>query len=85
MNISQPVTPSGINATITLDDLRCLEHLLRVGQFAGDLLEHQECTVLSQPPAQQTQLASLLFLMTTQLDGVVERCQMSWMTTEKNQ
>lgn len=85
MNISQPVTPSGINATITLDDLRCLEHLLRVGQFAGDLLEHQECTVLSQPPAQQTQLASLLFLITTQLDAVVERCNMSWMAPEKNQ
>ncbi|WP_237932772.1 hypothetical protein [Buttiauxella sp. S19-1] len=85
MNISQPVTPSGINATITLDDLRCLEHLLRVGQFAGDLLEHQECTVMNQPPAQQTQLASLLFLMTTQLDAVVERCNMSWMAPEKNQ
>lgn len=85
MDISQPVTPSGINATISQDDLKCLEHLLRVGQFAGDLLEHQECTVLKQPPAQQTQLASLLFLMTTQLNGVVERCNMSWMAPEKNQ
>jgi len=82
MNIGQPVTASEINVTISQDDLRCLEHLLNVGRFVSELLVHQECTVMAQPPVQQTQLASLLSMMTTQLDGVVGRCNQHWLTGE---
>ena len=84
MNIGQPVTAAEISVTISQDDLRCLEHLLNIGQFVGELLEHQECTVMARPPVQQVQLTSLLSMMTSQLNGVVERCNQQWLTLEVN-
>ena len=35
-------------------------------------------------PAQQLQLTSVIYLMTAQLDGVVERCNQRWLTGEGN-
>ncbi|PDP89769.1 hypothetical protein CGQ17_23355, partial [Enterobacter cloacae] len=35
-------------------------------------------------PAQQLQLTSVIYLMTAQLDGVVERCKKRWLTGEDN-
>ncbi|MEG5597184.1 hypothetical protein UXP36_22820, partial [Enterobacter hormaechei] len=35
-------------------------------------------------PAQQLQLTSVIYLMTAQLDGVVEHCNQRWLTGEGN-
>ena len=70
------------NATITLKDLECLEHLRNVGQLVTEMSVHQDCTTLRRAPAQQLQLTSVIYLMTAQLDGVVERCNQRWLTGE---
>ena len=59
------------HTTITARDLECLEHMRNVGQLVSDL-------------AQQLQLTSVIYLMTAQLDGVVERCNQHWLTGENN-
>ncbi len=69
---------------ITVKDLECLEHLRNVGQFVGELMQVQDCTSLRRDPAQQLQLTSVIYLMTAQLDGVVERCNHRWFTGEGN-
>ncbi|NEG83757.1 hypothetical protein GQQ15_16880 [Pantoea agglomerans] len=69
------------HATISHADLLRLEHLRNAGRFISDMTLLQECH--EQPPAtQQAQLASLVFLITEQLDGVVNRCQDGWMNEE---
>ena len=65
---------------ITVKDLECLEHLRNVGQFVGELMQVQDCTSLRRDPTQQLQLTSVIYLMTAQLDGVVERCKKRWLT-----
>ncbi len=68
--------------TISLNDLQCLEHLRNVGQLVTELSQDQACTTLRCNPEQQHQLNSLIYLMTTQLEGVVERCNQHWLTGE---
>ena len=75
-NIKQP--------TISRADLECLEHLRNVGQLVGDLMQVQDCATVRRDPAQQLQLTSVIYLMTAQLDGVVERCNQQWLTGEGN-
>ncbi|HBM2462781.1 TPA: hypothetical protein LUX55_004585, partial [Enterobacter hormaechei subsp. xiangfangensis] len=48
------------------------------------LMQEQDCTPLRRDPAQQSQLTSVIYLMTAQLDGVVERCNQRWLTGEAN-
>ena len=72
------------HTTITARDLECLEHMRNVGQLVGDLMQVQGCTSLRHNPAQQLQLTSVIYLMTAQLDGVVERCNQQWLTGEGN-
>ncbi|EML3984702.1 MULTISPECIES: hypothetical protein [Klebsiella pneumoniae complex] len=69
---------------ITVKDLECLEHLRNVGQLVGDLMREQDCATVRRDPVQQLQLTSVIYLMTAQLDGVVERCNQSWLTGEGN-
>ncbi|HBR5293984.1 TPA: hypothetical protein L9Y30_004552 [Klebsiella pneumoniae] len=69
---------------ITVKDLECLEHLRNVGQFVGELMQVQDCTSLRRDPTQQLQLTSVIYLMTAQLNGVVERCNHRWFTGEGN-
>lgn len=71
-------------SAISQADLECLEHLRNVGQFVGELVQVQDCTSLRRDPAQQLQLTSVIYLMTAQLDGVVERCNQRWLTGEGN-
>jgi len=70
--------------TITGRDLEDLEHMRNVGQLVGELMQVQDCTTVRGNAAQQLQLTSLLHLMTTQLDAVVERCHQRWLTEESN-
>nr|VXZ81519.1 Uncharacterised protein [Klebsiella pneumoniae] len=63
---------------------RMPEHLRNVGQFVGELMQVQDCTSLRRDPTQQLQLTSVIYLMTAQLDGVVERCNHRWFTGEGN-
>ncbi|ENK8483200.1 TPA: hypothetical protein ACPZ1K_005155 [Enterobacter hormaechei subsp. xiangfangensis] len=70
--------------TISRADLECLEHLRNVGQLVGDLMQVQDCTTIRRDPAQQLQLTSVIYLMTAQLDGVVEHCNQRWLTGEGN-
>lgn len=65
-------------------ELECLEHLRNVGQFVGTLMQEQDCTTVRRDPAQRLQLTSVIYLMTTQLDGMVERCHQRWLTGEGN-
>ena len=67
--------------TISIDDLTRLEHLRNAGRFVSDMTAFQECHEQPQPE-QRAQLASLVFLITEQLDGVVTRCRDSWMNDE---
>ncbi|MDE8559046.1 hypothetical protein [Pantoea vagans] len=67
--------------TISIDDLTRLEHLRNAGRFISDMTLLQECHEQPQPE-QRAQLASLVFLITEQLDGVVTRCRDSWMNDE---
>ena len=69
---------------ITPHDIECLEHMRNVGQLVGDLMQVQDCTAIRRDPAQQLQLTSVIYLMTAQLDGVVERCKKRWLTGEDN-
>ena len=66
------------------NDLNCLEHLCNVGRLVGELMQVQNCTTVRRDPAQQLQLTSVIYLMTAQLDGVVERCNHRWFTGEGN-
>ena len=61
------------HTTITARDLECLEHMRNVGQLVNELMQVQDCTAVRRDPAQQSQLTSVIYLMTAQLDGVVER------------
>ena len=72
------------HSTITARDLECLEHMRNVGQLVSDLMQVQDCTSLRRDPTQQLQLTSVIYLMTAQLDGVVERCKKRWLTGEDN-
>ncbi|MEV9438420.1 hypothetical protein AB0198_25705, partial [Klebsiella pneumoniae] len=49
-----------------------------------DLMQVQDCATVRRDPAQQLQLTSVIYLMTAQLDGVVERCNQQWLTGEGN-
>ncbi|TBM18439.1 hypothetical protein EYY86_03235 [Hafnia paralvei] len=69
---------------LTARDLECLEHMRNVGQLVSDLMLEQDSTTVRRDPAQQLQLTSLIYLMTAQLDGVVERCNQRWLTGEGN-
>lgn len=85
MPVNSAERPQNINQpTISRADLECLEHLRNVGQLVGDLMQVQDCTAIRRDPAQQLQLTSVLYLMTAQLDGVVERCNQQWLTGEGN-
>ncbi|EFD5051925.1 hypothetical protein F1B88_21240 [Escherichia coli] len=68
------------HTTITARDLECLEHMRNVGQLVGELMQVQDCATIRRDPAQQLQLTSVIYLMTAQLDGVVERCNQRWLT-----
>ncbi|MFT4291927.1 hypothetical protein [Enterobacter sp.] len=70
--------------TITIQELECLEHLRNVGHFVSAMMQEQDCITLRRDPAQQLQLNSVIYLMTAQLDGVVERCNQRWLTGEAN-
>ncbi|VED54551.1 Uncharacterised protein [Raoultella terrigena] len=72
------------HTTLSIKELECLEHLRNVGQFVGELMQVQDSTSLRRDPAQQLQLTSVIYLMTAQLDGVVERCNHRWFTGEGN-
>ncbi|AVE38771.1 hypothetical protein [Klebsiella aerogenes] len=72
------------HTTITTQELECLEHLRNVGQLVNALMQEQDCTTLRRDPAQQSKLTSVIYLMTAQLDGVVERCNQRWLTGEAN-
>ncbi|HEM8703428.1 MULTISPECIES: hypothetical protein [Enterobacter] len=69
-------------AAFSQNDLECLEHLRNVGQFVGDMMQEQESKTLCRDPAHQSQLASVIYLMTSQLDAVVDRCGQRWLTGE---
>ena len=85
MPVNSAERPQNINQpTISRADLECLEHLRNVGQLVGDLMQVQDCTAIRRDPAQQLQLTSVIYLMTAQLDGVVERCNQHWLTGESN-
>ncbi|MCT4708917.1 hypothetical protein MUA04_01605 [Enterobacteriaceae bacterium H11S18] len=70
--------------SLTIKDLECLEHLRNVGQFVSEMSQVQDCTSVRRDPAQQSQLSSVIYLMTAQLDSVVERCNQRWLTGEAN-
>ena len=72
------------HTTLSIKELECLEHLRNVGQFVGELMQEQDCTTIHRDPTQQSQLTSVIYLMTAQLDGVVERCNHRWLTGEGN-
>lgn len=85
MPVNSAERPQNINQpTISRADLECLEHLRNVGELVGDLMQVQDCTAIRRDPAQQLQLTSVIYLMTAQLDGVVERCNQHWLTGEGN-
>ena len=66
------------HTTLSIKELECLEHLRNVGHFVSAMMQEQDCTTLHRDPAQQSQLNSVIYLMTAQLDGVVERCNQRW-------
>ncbi|SLP09058.1 Uncharacterised protein [Klebsiella pneumoniae] len=72
------------HTTLSIKELECLEHLRNVGHFVSELMQEQDCTSLRRDPARQLQLTSVIYLMTAQLDGVVERCNQRWLTGEGN-
>ena len=85
MPVNSTERPQNINEpTISRADLECLEHLRNVGQLVGDLMQVQDCTAIRRDPAQQLQLTSVIYLMTAQLNGVVEHCNQRWLTGEGN-
>lgn len=72
------------HTTITAHDLECLEHMRNVGQLVGELMLVQDSATVRRDPAQQLQLTSVIYLMTAQLDVVVERCNQRWLSGEGN-
>ena len=85
MPVNSTERPQNINQpTISRADLECLEHLRNVGQLVGDLMQVQDCATVRRDPMQHLQLTSVIYLMTAQLDGVVERCNQQWLTGEGN-
>ncbi|MCW9460280.1 hypothetical protein ORL86_12810 [Klebsiella michiganensis] len=72
------------HTTLSIKELECLEHLRNVGHFVSAMMQEQDCTSLRRDPTQQSQLTSVIYLMTAQLDGVVERCNQRWLTGEGN-
>ncbi|WP_342322401.1 hypothetical protein AAEY27_19280 [Kosakonia sp. BYX6] len=71
-----------LTLTLTRDELACLEHLRNVGQFVNAMTLLNDSVTVSREPVHQAQLSSVIYLMTTQLDGVVERCMQRWLTEE---
>ncbi len=71
--MSQPI--------LSTRDLVCLEHIRNAGRFINDSVVEQGSQQIPSP-LQRSQLASLIFLMTEQLDGVVTRCYDNWMNEE---
>ena len=71
-------------AAFSQNDLECLEHLRNVGQFVGNMMQETESATVRRDPAYPSQLASVIYLMTVQLDGVVDRCGQRWLTGEAN-
>lgn len=71
-------------AAFSQNDLECLEYLRNVGQFVGDMMQKRESTTLSRDPMHRSQLALVIYLMTSQLDGVIDRCGQRWLTGEVN-
>ncbi|MBL5966448.1 hypothetical protein I7V30_14420 [Lelliottia amnigena] len=71
-------------AAFSQNDLECLEHLRNVGQFVGSMMQETESATVRRDPAHPSQLASVIYLMTVQLDGVVDRCGQRWLTGEAN-
>lgn len=71
-------------ATFSQNDPECLEHLRNVGQFVGDMMQETESATVRRDKAHPSQLASVIYLMTAQLDGVVDRCGQRWLTGEAN-
>jgi hypothetical protein len=71
-------------AAFSQNDLECLEHLRNVGQFVGNMMQETESATVRRDTAQPSQLASVIYLMTAQLDGVVDRCGQRWLTGEAN-
>lgn len=58
---------------ISYDDVVRLKHLRNVGEYVTGMAALQDC--YEKPAgAQCEQLVSLIYLMTEQLDGVVQRC-----------
>ena len=85
MPVNSTERPQNINQpTISRADLECLEHMRNVGQLVSDLSQAQDSTTLCHSPAQRLQLTSVVYLMTSQIDGVVERCNQRWLTEEAN-
>ncbi|WP_294900109.1 hypothetical protein [Tatumella sp. UBA2305] len=72
------------HTTITASDLECLEHMRNVGHLVTDLMQVQDCATVRHDPAQQLQITSVIYLMTSRLDDVVERCNQHWLTGEGN-
>ena len=66
--------------TLTHNDLACLEHVRNVGQLVNEMTLVQDCANVRPEPVQQSQLNSVIYLMTAQLDGLVERCHQRWLT-----
>ena len=69
------------HAAISYHDIVRLKHLRNVGEFVTGMAVLQDCY---EKPAgvQCEQLVSLIYLMTEQLDGVVQRCQDDLMNME---
>jgi len=66
---------------ISYDDVARLKHLRNVGEFVTGMAALQDC--YEKPTGIQCeQLTSLIFLMTEQLDGVVQRCHDDLMNAE---
>ncbi|HBB7047487.1 TPA: hypothetical protein JLM37_000075 [Escherichia coli] len=72
------------HTTITIQELECLEHLRNVGHFVNSLMQEQDCSTVRRDPAQQSQLTSVIYLMTAQLDSVVGQCNQRWLAGERN-
>ncbi|MCZ3383850.1 hypothetical protein O3S68_16320 [Kosakonia sp. SOY2] len=68
---------------LTVDDLRYLEHLRNIGHLVGELAAEQDSVTACHDPAERLQLISLIYLMTDQLDAVIERCNRRCMVGEK--
>ncbi|HDR2790210.1 TPA: hypothetical protein QCJ61_004332 [Enterobacter asburiae] len=67
-------------AAFSQSDLECLEHLRNVGQFVNDMMLETESATVRSDTVHQSQLASVIYLMTAQLDGVVDCCGQRWLT-----